>query len=242
MKRLLIFFSFIILLNCSVSSFAEEKFVKSAKADLDGNGTTEHITISETTESGDFLLKIEQSSFTGKLELGAADGFILVDIDTGDKYKEVAVHTPGPSSDDEYLIYWYDGNSIKEIGKLSRWPEFLGNGIVHVKNWMGFWAQNNKYVLDKKTRKLKSFPQDMYYVGVEVDVKKSFPIYKTRVCKERVAYLKPESKIMLFACDPSSSEINSSSWSYLIKSSTNLIGWAKERDFSQKVEGLPLAD
>jgi hypothetical protein len=241
MKQLFIFFSFVIFLNSSASSFAEDKFVESAKVDLDGDGTTEHITISGMTEFGDFLLTIEQTSITGKFDPEAADGFIIVDIDTGDQYKEVAVHTPGPSSDDEYLIYWYDGKSIQNMGRLSRWPEFLGNGIVHVEKWMGFWSQNNKYVLDKKTRKLNPVPQDIYYVGVEVDVKKSFPIYKTRDCKERVAYLKPESKIMLFACDPSS-ENNYSSWPYLIKSSTNLIGWAKEKDFSQKVEGLPLAD
>ncbi|MCI5212227.1 MAG: hypothetical protein D3910_26375 [Candidatus Electrothrix sp. ATG2] len=180
MKRILIFFSIVMLLSNSAGSFAENTFVKSAEVDLNGDGTPEHIRVSEITESGDFLLKIEQASITGKLDSGAADGFIIVDIDTGDKHKEVAVHTPGPSSDDEYLIYWYDGKSIKNTGRLARWPEFLGNGIVHVKNWMGFWSQNNKYVLDKKTRKLHLVPQDMYYVGVEVDVKESFPIYKTR--------------------------------------------------------------
>jgi len=82
----------------------------------------------------------------GELSMGGADGFIIIDIDTSDKYKEIAVHTPGPSDDDEYIIYWYDGNSIKEVGRVSRWPTFPGNGIVYVDDWMGFWMKRDKCI------------------------------------------------------------------------------------------------
>ncbi|WP_417913656.1 hypothetical protein [Candidatus Electronema sp. JM] len=241
MKRSVLLFSLVILFSSLSTSFAENKFVQSAKVDLDGDGKTDSIVLSGITANGSFHLKINTVSADGKFDSDPVDGFLVIDIDKQDNYKEIAVHTPGPSDDDEYLIYWYDGKSIQKMEHLSRWPEFLGNGIVYVKNWMGFWSQNNKYVLDKKNRKLYEVPQEFYAVGVEATVKESFPIYKTREYKDVVAYLKPETKMTLLVCDPSPAG-KYSSWSYLVKSSSGLIGWARENQFSQKVQGLPLAD
>lgn len=241
MKRSFLLLSLVVFFSSLSISSAENKFIKSAKADLDGDGKVDSVSLSGITESGGFHLKINTASAAGTFDSDPVDGFLVVDIDTQDIYKEIAVHTPGPSDDDEYLIYWYDGKSIQKMDHLSRWPEFLGNGIVYVKNWMGFWSQNNKYVLDKKKRKLYLVPQEFYSVGVEATVKESFPIYKTREYKDVIAYLKPDSKMTLLLCDPSPAN-KYSSWSYLVKSSAALIGWAKESHFSQKVEGLPIAD
>lgn len=212
MKRfqVLVFFTCLFFITSLCSAF---DIVKMAKVDLNGDGKVEDISISEITEWGDFVLKVDKVSIKGKLS-DEADGFVIVDIDTADKYKEIAVHTPGPSDDDEYLIYWYDGKSIKEMGRLSRWPEFLGNGIILVNDWMGFWAKRDKYVLNKKTRTLRLVPQELYYVGIEAKVKESFPIYKTRQSSEIVANLKPKSKILILVCAPSAQD--HSSFQYLI--------------------------
>lgn len=237
MKKSLILFVFIL---CPLIGSSTDKFVKSAEADLNGDGKVEKIVLNEDPDRDGFKLTVARLSATGRLESGEADGFIIVDIDKNDKYREVAVHTPGPSDDDEYLIYWYNGTSIREVGRLSRWPTFFGNGIVHVKNWMGFWSKTEKYVLQKHTRTLKRIPQEFYYVGIEAIVKESFPIYKTRKGVHRVAYLKAVSNILLLVCDPSDEDFFSH-W-YLIKSSTGLIGWARLGSFSRKVEGLMWAD
>jgi len=239
MKRLLLLTLFFLLL-IPLKSFSAYKFVKSAEVDLNGDNKTEKILLTDTTELGDFKLKIGEYSVTGKLEEGEPDGFIVVDIDKNDKSKEIAVHTPGPSDDDEYIIYGYSGHSIDTMGNLARWPTFFGNGIIHVKSWMGFWSKTEKYVLHKGTRSLKRVSQEFYSVGIEVIVKDSFPIYKTRKGKQLVAYLKPISNINILVCDPSSEDY-SSHW-YLIKSSPGLIGWAKLGSFSRKVEGLMWAD
>ncbi len=231
--------SFYILSVFTISICLASDFLKVAKTDLNGDGKVEEISISGITEIGNFILKIDNVSIKG--ELGdEVDGFIIVDIDTKDQYKEIAVHTPGPSDDDEYLIYWYDGKSIKEMGKLMRWPKFPGNGIVLVDNWMGFWQKRDKYVLDNKTRTLYLVPQEFYYVGIEATVKESFPIYKTRTGSEVVANLKPGSKIFILVCDTSPDDYDSH-W-YLIKSETGLVGWAALKSFTGKVEGLPWAD
>ncbi len=230
------------------SSFAFDFKVREM-VDLNGDGTPEDVTISGITEEGNFTLRVGGVSVRGKLEMGESDGFVIVDIDTSDRYKEIAVHTSGPSDDDEYIIYWYDGRSIKEVGRLSRWPVFPGNGIVYVDDWMGFWKKRDKYVLDKNTRKLRLVPQELYYVGVEARVNKSFPIYKTRDRNEILANLKPNSKIIILACylysgAPSiqrSPDDYLKDW-YLIKSETGLLGWTTFKVLLDNLEGLPFAD
>ena len=239
--KILIRFVFMIMVMGIFLIFSADKFVKSEEIDLNGDGQKEKILLSDFEFGhGLFKLKIGEFSISGKLENGRPDGFMVVDIDKNDKFKEVAVHTPGPSDDDEYLIYGFDGTSIKKMGYFYRWPTFFGNGIVHVKDWMGFWSKIDKYVLQKSPRKLKKVPQEFYYVGVEVFVKKSFPVYRTRKGEKRVAYLKPISNILLLLCDPSSKKFFDH-W-YLIKSSSGLIGWAKLGSFERKVEGLMWAD
>jgi hypothetical protein len=231
--------SICILLSFSWSFGAE--FVTSAQEDLNGDSKIEDIVLTTNTELGGFVLKMDKFSKKGKFQsaLEDVDGFIIVDIDKTDKYKEVAVHTPGPSSDDEYLIFWYDGKAIKEMGYLSRWPIFYGNGIVNVDAWMGFWSIREKYVLDKKSRTLQQVPQEFYYVGVEAEVIETFPIYKTRSASHVVANLKPKSVCLILVCDPSPVEYGDD-W-YLIKSTTGLVGWTQEKTMYDNLI-LPWAD
>jgi hypothetical protein len=236
-----------IILVCSICiqgsasrTFGAE-FVWSTQEDLNGDGNIEDIMLSTNTEPGVFVLKIGTCSTKGKFEstLEDTDGFIIVDIDEADTYKEVAVHTPGPSDDDEYLIFWYDGKTIKEVGYVSRWPVFYGNGIVNVDAWMGFWSMREKYVLDKKLRILQRVPQEFYYVGVDAEVIETFPIYKTRGASHVVANLRPKSECLILVCDPSPVQYGDD-W-YLIKSTTGLVGWTQEKTMYDKLI-LPWAD
>ena len=194
--------------------------VTSAQADLNGDGKKEKISL-QIKEDGPFVLQIAKASVKGRLSYDV-EGFQLVDIDKKDKYVEVAVYTPGPSDDDEYLIYWYDGKAIKEMGHLERWPTFTGNGVVYVDDWKGFWKSTDKYVLDQKTRTLKRVPQEFYYVGLETTVGASIPIYETRKSSAVVANLQPKSKALIL--------LYSQDGYYLIKSVTGLVGWVKDEE------------
>ena len=216
------------------------KIIQSAEADLDGDGIPEKVSVSQITEHGDFLLTIDKISVKGKVGLEKVDGFAVVDIDTSDRYKEIAIHNPGPSDDDEYLIYWYDGKSIKEMGLLSRWPKFLGNGTVIVGDWMGFWMRKKLYVLSNETRTLKIIPQEFYYVGIGTTVKESFPLYETRNESKIVTYLTPKSKIFILLSDWPSEERMGKGW-FLIKSEGDVIGWTRKLSHDT-VENLPVAD
>lgn len=238
MKILKTFLVVFILISAS-QTFSYD-FLKNIKVDLNSDGKIDTVSLSISQDGMKYTLSINDSKTEGKFEDGECDGFAVFDIDSSDKYKEVAVHTPGPSDDDIYVFYWYDGKSILKMGELSRWPEIKGNGIVYVKDWMGFWQKTEKYILDKESRKLVKVPQEFYYVGIEASVDKTFPIYKTRDFNDVVANLKEKSKILIILCEPPLQDFQKNR--YLIKSETNLLGWCDEKTLLEKVSNLPLAD
>jgi hypothetical protein len=215
----------------------------SAKVDLNGDGIKEIIAVSQVKSSNPqdiekFILKINNTSVEDAFEFGESfDGFAIVDIDKGDKYKEVAVHSPGPSDDDQYLIFWYDGSSIKKVGSVARWPRFAGNGIVYVNGWVSFWQNTDKYILTKQ-RTLQLVPQPLHYVGMKCKVKTGFPIYASQNSKSIIANLRTGSQIFVVLADISGMENGNTR--YMIRSESNLLGWAKD-DFIQNTD-LQVAD
>jgi hypothetical protein len=238
MKKFIVTLSTILFLSLNIYLKAEELFFKTS-VDLNGDKESENIILTKIGETGGYYLEISGKKTEGKIG-DVPDGFLIIDINTNDKYKEIAVHTPGPSDDDEYLIYWYDGKSIKEMALLARWPEFLGNGIVYVDSWEGFWTKRDKYILNNSTRKLELVPQFAYYVGVKATVKKSFFIFKDKDLKQEVALLGKYSEIELLLCDVNYREAYDDL--FLVKSKYNLIGWAGCKNVFENLEGLPSAD
>jgi hypothetical protein len=220
----------------------------SAQVDLNGDKKIDNIEIVLPQDEwlSDFELKVNDISVKDSLSY-RVNGFVIRDIDQSDQYKEIAVYTEGPSSDDDYLIFWYDGKALKKMARVQRWPVFPGNGIVYVDDHMGFWTKREKYVLDEKTRELRIVPQEFYYVGQPAKVVEMFPIFKTRLSSDIVANLAENSDILILVCDlsPTDEAVEGdgyfNDW-YLIKSSANLAGWARLKDFSDKVDGLPWAD
>ncbi|MDP2210347.1 MAG: hypothetical protein Q8J63_01250 [Candidatus Aquicultor sp.] len=218
--------------------------MKTVKADLNGDSKPESISISDIRPSGDFVLHINDLTVKGDLKsIGVpADGFVVVDIDTSDRYQEVGVHTPGPSDDDAYLFYWYDGSAIHEMkARLGRWPKFPGNGIVYVDSWMGFWKITDKYVLTKK-RNLRLVPQQFHYVGETGMVHKSIPLYERPASSNIVANLKVNSPIVVVLADLSGNPEEAQDIWYLIKTETNLLGWTKGHVFPDSISAGTSAD
>ncbi|MEO0230542.1 MAG: hypothetical protein ABIL77_03175, partial [candidate division WOR-3 bacterium] len=169
------------------------------KIDLNGDGKADTIQLLDIDEAGDFILRINKTYFKGSLS-DSVNGLSIVDFDENDKYKEIAVHTTGLSSDDEYLILWNDRKNITEMEVLKRWLQFLGNGIIYCDDWMGFLKKREKYILNNETRKLEKIPQELYYTGVEGTVCNNFTIYRTRELKDPIAKLCTGSKALILAC------------------------------------------
>ena len=238
----------------NINSVDYNNFLTHAEADLNSDGKKEKISIKSIKpvtylpSEDNFVLMVGDELITGSLSEGYSDGFVIVDIDKSDKYKEIAVHTPGDSDDDEFLLYAYDGKSLRKMGRLYQWPTFYGNGIVLVDQHIDFWSIREKYILDNKTRTLKLVPQKFYYVGIKGEVTKSFPLYRTKKRKHVVANLKPKSEILILLCEPSvakksPNDVDIKDYSYLVKSSTGLVGWTTHNVFwENNVEGLPQGD
>jgi len=100
------------------------------------------------------------------------------------------------SSDDEFLVYSYGGGIFKEMGRLSRWPMFPGNGIIYVDDWMGFWSKTSKYVQTNQ-RVLKQVPQEFYAVNQEGTVRESFALLTSRTDNTIMTSLKQGSRIVV---------------------------------------------
>ena len=81
-----------------------QKFIFSAKVDLNSDNKIETIKVENTDKHAEFKLFIDDKEIIGKFDSDNTDGFKVIDINKNDKYKEIAVHTPGPSDDDEYDI------------------------------------------------------------------------------------------------------------------------------------------
>ncbi len=222
----------VVVLALSVILSADEKrLMWNAKVDLNGDGKPETIRLVKL-EGNRFRLHINQDKVEGTL-LEEAEGFYIADVDKGDKYREVVVYTPGPSDDDEHVFFSFDGKRIRKMGHLMRWLKFLGNGIVLVDDWMGFWTITRKYVLTKD-RKLVEVPQEFYYVGVTGKISKPLTLYRTRQTKQVLATLRVGSEAEIVLSD-------SKGW-YLVKSENRLLGWAKEESLMNSMSNLPLAD
>ena len=218
-------------------SYSESIIQLHASTDLNGDGRSEEISLTPLTRRGGraFTLTVNGSSVTDKLG-DQVDGFLIVDIDENDRYKEVAVHTPGPSDDDEYFYFWYNGKELHRSGKVARWPSLLGHGIVLVKDWHGFWARTKKYVLTAG-HTLKLLPQEFYWVGVEGPARKGFPIYSTRDADRVQANVRPGSKVLVVLCDCRGSY---QQWQYLLKTEHGQLGWV-QAPLYRKLD-LPAAD
>lgn len=233
--------SLILLVTALVfNTLNAQDFIFTTTIDLNSDNKTEIVKVEITDNPYEFRLLIEKKEVLGKFNDGDTDGFKVIDINTHDNYREIAVHTPGSSSDDEYMIYWYDGKDIIFMDHLSRWPTFNGNGIVYLNNWEDFWSSRDKYVLNNSDRKLKKIEQFAYYVGITVKVKKGFVIYKEKDLSNKVALLSEGSEIMLILCDKTNKEYFN--YKYLIKSKSGLLGWSDFKQIQENTEGIQTAD
>ena len=237
--------------------FAQE-YIFIQNADLNSDNQLEAIKLQKTDRQSGYKLIVNGVESMGILEMGESDGFKVIDLDTQDKYKEIAVHSSGSGddmSDNEYFIYWYNGKEVFLIEHLLGYATFNGNGIIYLDKWEGFWTSRDKYLLDKDSRTISLIRQFAYYVGVEAKVKNSFPIFQEQELKNKVASLSNGSEIEILLCDKDEYKYSNSNGSieysgitelsrykYLIRSKSGLVGWAGNKEISENIEGLPWAD
>lgn len=227
------------LLAAPAAHAGDEGPVKSASVDLNGDGKPEALSLEWDAGKDQFVLKAGGATVRGATDGNEPAGFTVVDLDSGDKRKEVAVHTGQTDYDQRKHLFAFDGKALKALGTVPALTEVRGNGIILSDSWQGFWNRRDKYALDAKAGKVSEVPQELYAVGVEATVKQSFPLARGLTEKTPVATLAQGSKIQVLAAAPVGKK--GEGYLYLVKSSTGLLGWAREKDLLEKTEGLPLA-
>ncbi len=213
--------------------------IKSGAVDLNGDGTPEPISLQFDEGKNEFVLKAGGATARGPSDDNAPEGVFIVDLDSRDKRKELVVHTGQSAYDQRSYIYGFDGKSLKLMGTVPALTEARGNGIILSDSWQGFWNRRDKYVVDTKAGKVTEVPQDLYAVGVQAQVKQSFPLARSRTDKSVIATLAQGSTIQVLAAAPLARK--GEGYLYLVKSSTGLLGWATAKDLMEKTDGLPLA-
>jgi hypothetical protein len=194
------------------------------KADLDGDGKPETITLQAPADMGPFTLKVGSATFTSPdKELQECRLEVVDLLREGDKWKEIAVSTGATDSEHRVFLFGFDGKAIRPLGEVHALGEMKGNGIVLAEIWMGFWNRTEKYVLDRATWTVRRVPQPFYYVGKQTQVKKPFALTHSRQDASVVANLAPGTSIEVLAADLP--ERPGGKVLYLVKSGTGLLGW-----------------
>ena len=170
------------------------------KADLDGDGREERIRFAsfgmrENQSYNTFVLNIRgvRAVFDGDNLLGS---FNIVDIDTADSVKEIAVVEEGPS--DDYRTYYlrYSQDKIYMIGSIPsslRAPETIvdGSGIIYARtrsNTIDTWWYLGVYQYNGETERIEEIVQEEYVYGRRVSLLMDLPLYKDRDM-DTVAYI-----------------------------------------------------
>ena len=227
------------LLAAPAAHAGDDGPVKSASVDLNGDGKPEALSLSWDAGKDEFILKAGNATVRGPTDGNEPAGFEVVDIDSGDKRKELVVSKGQTDYDKQQFLYAFDGKALKPLGSVPALTEAKGNGIILSDSWQGFWNRRDKFTLDAKAGNVTEVPQELYAVGVEATVKQSFPLARSRTDKAPVATLAQGSKIQVLAAAPVGKK--GAGYLYLVKSSTGLLVWATEKDLTGKTEGLPFA-
>lgn len=238
MKKILIIIGVIELIGF-INCFPQKILKFEASADLNGDGTAEHIVLTGIEDLSTFALNISGLVLNDAFDDGAPDYMEIIDIAESDKYKEILIQSSGASDDYEYLIYWYDGKEIHAMDHPFNFsqPSFPGSGFIYTTTWAGFYIRTEKYQYDPSVRSFTEIPQYAYYVGIKVNVLKPFTIYADEALTQKVALLSKDSEIDIIL-DRYSDVISGTL--FLVKSQTGLIGWMKEEGISNYLQ-LPIA-
>ena len=213
--------------------------------DLDGKGGVDIIELALIEEDYDFskfILTINKDSVSGKHSYNVS-GFLIIDLDTTDNYKEVAVYTQNANGPDEYIIYKYD-NWINEIGRINSYASFPGNKEIIVDTEMMFWTKTDTVLYDTEFEVLKFYPKEFYDINIKAKVLEPFSLYSDRENFITIIDLKPKDRVTVMKCDTSpfcndesSNSFELCDW-YQVKIESGRTGWVQLKTFLDKLELL----
>jgi hypothetical protein len=171
--------------DCEISSspaVTRHQGGETARCDLDGDGVSENITVAFQSDGWSFTLRVNQLSVQGS-GAGLDETFAIVDIDTLDGLREIAI-TEGGSDDNVTHFYGCDGNRIFSMGSIegSRDIRIDGSGILRAMKRgeiLQAWSYPVLYRLNPEHH-FERIEMELYPMNTPVTLKKPFQLARSR--------------------------------------------------------------
>lgn len=177
----------------------------------------------------------------------------VMDINKDDVFNEIFIQS-GMNDYNNYNVFRFTGKNIFKLGEVFGIDTINvpSNGKIFARAWMGFWYYDFYYTLNPDKMILEKKEKDMYDIKTYSDmeqypivVESAFVTYKERVDNSDVKFkTRKGEKIKLLKayinvkCD---GEDTSFCFWYLIQNSKGEKGWARMRDFYDRVSGIQWA-
>lgn len=218
------------------------------KIDLNFDGKEETVKLLHKGEDQEFTLRINNAEYKGQFEYAYGADIEILDINRNDGLREVMVKGYGPSDQNDMHFFQFIDGKIIAAGRLPSnfGIEAKGNGGLTEYGWMGFWTIKLKYDFDSKAKTITLVPEEFYDVMQECEVKESFKLLTRREDDAPVVIeVKPKAKLTIIKADITPKCKTADGYDddffcdwYLIRTADGKEGWARLRDFYEKVDGL----
>lgn len=204
--------------------------------DLDGNGIKEKVTLVFQDNSTKFTLNVNSLSISQN-GTNFRNTMFLYDIDSNDKFREVAVVDEKSKGNCVTSFYDYDGLMVKLIGTIPgsyNSIKITGNGKLKTaensKILLGWTNTLLYYLVDSK---LEYKPSSLYEINSKVKMKENVVIQTTKLSLYNTFELKKGEEVTL---------MNSDNVEWIsIKNSEGKIGWLKLKE-ANKINGKDIKD
>lgn len=187
-------------------------------ADLNSDGIEETIRLEFIKHSSSFTLFVNDFSIT-EWGIGLHGYFKIVDIDSTDSIKEIAISESGPSDDLATHLYYYDGRSIISMGTVGGIPRADGSGILRASTRgkiLHTWFHSASYKLSNN-HALEYIDMDLYAMNWTVTLKDTLALRESRKDSEIIVRLLPGEKVTILSSDDKE-------WC-LVENSKGIKGW-----------------
>ncbi len=154
------------------------------QVDLDGDGKPETVEISTQPGQEDWLSQavVTVGAAQYSTDFFSADGDIpeihVIPIDRKRPQRQLLLDTPEVASCVYHVLSYVEGKLIPllrfDSGPGCQSPQALGNGLISVFSWQGFWTKEDRYRLSGDGTTLTQEPETTYAVNVPAAAGTSF--------------------------------------------------------------------
>jgi hypothetical protein len=208
--------------NCSITlepAVTSWKGGDSVTCDLDGNGTPENIVVLFNPDGWSFTLRINHFSVSGS-GAGLNETFAIVDVDTLDGLREIAVTESG-ADDNVTHFYGFDGSRIFSMGSIEGSGDIRvdGSGLLRARKRgeiLQIWSYPTLHRLNPEHR-FERIEMELYPMNTPVKLKKPLQLVRSRSNPVPALLLEAGEKAVILSSDDVG-------WC-LVRNSAGATGW-----------------